>query len=165
MLDATAWRVEPWSAASGNYVCQRIVRHGTQPIGFVGCPAPNVGWFAPLRYEFCEAEDGSHVGSIVRGWWRRSRWTILEAEENLVGTLHGPALYDPWGRFLAQMRPIAGSVQLVDVDERVWAWQKGDRITLDANFPVNPYGKMLVLAAFLGSGPTPADLIRLGNIP
>jgi hypothetical protein len=105
--------------------------------------------------EVFETSDESLVFSLrrSRGW--PAAWQLLDAEERVVGTLRGRALYDGFGYFLAVIEAPdhSGAGRFLSADGRILGrfqmQGEGTTVTFAPDLEGNPFARMLLLGAVL----------------
>lgn len=166
MLEHSEWLVSPWQRIPDEdpkVGWMRSFRDGTTqtPLGCVRQIAMPTGawpWRRALRFEASELPDESHVFTLVRSWWSRTHWKVLDADEMLVGKIVGAHLLDPWGRSHGRLgddgalRGADGHVLARIVPHPSVPRPGTLRVTVEE--PSSPFWKMLLLGqAILGDMP------------
>src|SRR5579862_9566298 len=102
-LHLRSWNKPPNSAPGGQV--RTVADAEGVTVGFVrqrpGRGPRWLGWLGRRTLKAYEAPDGSLVFALRRGWGRLGGWQVLDADEQLVGTLRGRAMFDVVGDFLA----------------------------------------------------------------
>jgi hypothetical protein len=112
-------------------------------------------WLARRTLVIHEAPDASLVFTLRRSWGWPSNWQVLDADEHLVGTLHGRAIMDGLGNLLAVIEAPdpqgRGRLLAVNGQELASFALDGEttRVIFTGDVDGNPFAKMMLLGAVL----------------
>lgn len=139
---------------TGRQGAYRPIRDGSD-LSLLGhaIPTHRFGWLTPRGQSVLEEPDGSLLTSVEQSWWLAEP-RILDAERNLVATLHQRCLYWPDGRMLAQLRMLQDGhgafLNLAGGEIGIWQTQPdGTRLTYSPAVASEPLMKMALLGAIL----------------
>ena len=161
MLEQAVLLLQPWQPVStkdGSRVRPLLLPTGVA-VGFVSQPALGsprwLRWLTRRTLEFHEAPDASLVFTLRRSWGWPSKWQVLDADEHLVGTLHGRAIMDGLGNLLAVIEAPdpQGNGRLLAVNgHELASFALADdmtQVTFAPEVGGNPFAKMMLLGAVL----------------
>src|SRR2546430_2061670 len=104
MLEQPSLLLRPWGESAQPAGRIRPVLAAGEPVGFVRQAPLRVPrwlrWLARRTLHVYELPDSSLVFGLRRSWGWPGRWHLLDAEDRLVGSLHGRALLDSLGNLL-----------------------------------------------------------------
>jgi hypothetical protein len=162
MLEQSSLLLRPWTPAPAGLTGGRarlLLDAAGQPAGVVREPtfhgARWLRWLRPRSLEVCELPDSSLVFALRRGWGWPGGWQLVDADERLVGTLHGRAMLDGFGHFLAALEPPdqRGRGRFLALEGRELGEyvleREGTRVTFETALEGNPFAKMLLLGVVL----------------
>jgi hypothetical protein len=120
-------------------------------------------WFRAQRLEVLETEDAALLMTLVRSWGWSRLWSIYDAEDQHVGSLYPPALFDAEGLRRGDLHmesALRGEIlgptgqRLAEIEERNAT--EALRLRFAADLEPNPFLRMLLLAAALILQPAPS---------
>jgi hypothetical protein len=112
-------------------------------------------WLSRQSIEVLEAPDESLVFTLRRGPGWLASWQLLDAEERIVGTLRGRAVFDGFGYLLAVIEAPdhAGVGRFLSASGRIlgsFEMQHDDTtVIFSQELEGNPFARMLLLGAVL----------------
>src|SRR5438093_1685029 len=159
MLEQPSLELRAWTQADGPDGRVRALWAGGEQVGLVRqapLPAPAwLGWLARRTLYVHELPDSSLVFVLRRAWGWPGRWHLFDAEERLVGTLRGRAIFDGSGNLLGVIespdergRGRFLAMHGRELGEYVLQGE-GLRMTFAPAVEGNPFARMLLLGAAL----------------
>ncbi|MFO0866825.1 MAG: hypothetical protein U0744_19670, partial [Gemmataceae bacterium] len=115
MLERDRVEISPWTAPAGDAATQPIRRVvdadsdlALGAIRFEGKASDSRWtWVRPPKLVVMEAEaDGlCHLATLRRPWLSSRRWKLFDAEDQMIGLIHGLRIQDPLGYHFAWAEP------------------------------------------------------------
>jgi hypothetical protein len=156
MLEQSALLLRPW-AAGADGVRSRAVFDPTAntPLGLARTRSDSARlwprWLNRPALEVYETEDESLLCTVQRSWGWGPRWSVREADEQLVGSVRGPQVLDRLGRTLAVLH-CGRFVDSAGIElGRLERCGEGLRLSFAVWLEGDPFARMLLLAAALTS--------------
>ena len=157
MLDHTCLIVHPWMPDGPTWT-RRITDRDGRYLGQMRYDrALRVGWFAWLRktrLHVYETEDDSHLMTLTSAWAMRRSWSVLDADDVHIGSLHLGRLVTSDGSTIGALE---GNVQAGRIRDHVDELLASYRVRQDGAVEVtfmerameNPFLRMLLLGSVL----------------
>ncbi|MBX9679568.1 MAG: hypothetical protein K2X38_12450 [Gemmataceae bacterium] len=170
MLEQNRVEFLPWTGNADDGTAQPIRRvvdagHGgaVGAIRFEGKPSGSRWtWSRPPKLVVMQAEEDGlcHMATLRRPWLSARRWKLFDAEDQIVGLIHGLRIQDPLGYRFAWAEPFGSSRwrfrDLTGRDYAVWMASDGsDFLEWLEPKVTNPFLRMLVLGTVLCRVPIP----------
>jgi hypothetical protein len=160
MLEQTSLLLLPWDGTPPRRA-RCILDAGTRaPLGLArSCPPAQFWsrWLGLPSLEVCETADLALLCQVHRPWPRPARWSVTDADGQLVGRLHGGDVTDRLGQTVAVRAPLAGGagerfVSPAGVELGVLEpGEEGLRLSFAVWLEGEPFARMLLLAAAVTS--------------
>jgi hypothetical protein len=156
MLESTALLLSPWQGAP-SHLSRPILDAATLTLlGQARSSSSGSAWqrwLGNTDLEVCETADLALLCHVHQHWGMIPRWSVRDADGQLVGRLEGRILRDAFGRTVAVRRVAAGEtgerflspqgVELGTLEQR----SDGLLLTFGIWLEGEPFARMLLLAA------------------